>query len=197
MQKSTSVEGFIASHPEWREPLCILREILRSTGLDETIKWGVPVYTLDGKNVAGLTAFKKFIAIWFFQGALLQDPTGKLINAQEGKTRAQRQWRFDDSEPLDGKLIRQYLEEAISNQRRGKTIRPATNKPPATPRELSDAMNGNSGLKKSFARLTAYKQREYTDYLVEAKRADTRQRRLGKIIPLILAGKGLNDCYRS
>jgi uncharacterized protein YdeI (YjbR/CyaY-like superfamily) len=48
------------------------------------------VYTLDGKNVAGLTAFKSHAAIWFFQGALLKEESKRLINGQEGITWAQR-----------------------------------------------------------------------------------------------------------
>jgi uncharacterized protein YdeI (YjbR/CyaY-like superfamily) len=40
-------------------------------------------------------------------------------------------------------------------------------------------------------------QREYADYIASAKRADTRQRRIEKILPMIVAGVGLNDKYRS
>ena len=58
------------------------------TELLETIKWGVPVYTLNDKNVLGMGAFKSYVGIWFFQGAFLDDPQKKLINAQEGKTKA-------------------------------------------------------------------------------------------------------------
>ena len=77
MERSKSAEEFIAKHPQWRALLTELRDILRSTGLEETIKWGVPVYTLDGKNVVGLTAFKHHAALWFHQGALLKDESGK------------------------------------------------------------------------------------------------------------------------
>jgi hypothetical protein len=49
-EKNRSAEEFISKHPQWRELLETLREILRSTELEETIKWGVPVYTLDGRN---------------------------------------------------------------------------------------------------------------------------------------------------
>ena len=73
MERSKSAEDFIAKHPQWAELLTELRAVLRSTGLEEAIKWGVPVYTLDGKNIVGMAAFKKHAALWFHQGALLED----------------------------------------------------------------------------------------------------------------------------
>ena len=99
MEKSASADEFVTKHPKWRKLLVSLRSILNSTELEETIKWGVPVYTLDGKNAA-------------------------------------------------------------------------------------------------FENLAPYKKREYAEHLSNAKREETRARRLEKIIPMILAGKGLNDRYR-
>ncbi|MBK7633096.1 MAG: hypothetical protein IPJ13_01585 [Saprospiraceae bacterium] len=44
--------------------------------------------------MVGLAAFKSYTGIWFFQGGLLDDKQQFLMNAQEGKTKAMRQWRF-------------------------------------------------------------------------------------------------------
>jgi uncharacterized protein YdeI (YjbR/CyaY-like superfamily) len=48
-------------------------------------------------------------------------------------------------------------------------------------------------LRTAFASLSPGKQREYTEYIEEAKRDATKQSRLAKITPMILAGAGLND----
>ena len=56
-----------------KEILIVLREIIRSTELIETLKWGGPVYTLGGKNVVGIGSFKSYVGLWFFQGAFLKD----------------------------------------------------------------------------------------------------------------------------
>ncbi len=69
--------------------------------MKETIKWGAPVYTLDYKNIVGLGAFKSYVGLWFFQGALLNDEKKKLINAQEDKTKALRQWRFNSVKKIE------------------------------------------------------------------------------------------------
>lgn len=74
MKFSAQVDQYIAKKTKWSELLTLLREIIGASELEETIKWGVPTYTLDGKNIIGLGAFKSFAALWFFQGALLNDP---------------------------------------------------------------------------------------------------------------------------
>jgi uncharacterized protein YdeI (YjbR/CyaY-like superfamily) len=196
MQKSISVEEFIAKNGHWREILETLRPVLLSTGLEETVKWGVPVYTLNGKNVVGMTAFKDFAALWFFQGALLEDRSAVLINAQEGKTRAQRQWRFRSIEDLDAGLVKDYVTEAVDNQQQRRAVKRAPKKSLDLPPELSAALSRNPRLKRQFEKLAPYKQRDYAEYVSTAKRNDTRQRRLAKIIPMIEQRMGLNDRYR-
>ena len=63
MEISASAEAFIAKHPKWNGVLVALRDILNSTELEEMIKWGVPVYTLDGNNLVGIAAFKNHAAL--------------------------------------------------------------------------------------------------------------------------------------
>ncbi|HER40813.1 MAG TPA: DUF1801 domain-containing protein, partial [Salinimicrobium catena] len=108
-----TVDQYIVNHPNWEEELRQLREMMHSTELEETVKWGGPVYTLQGKNVVGIGAFKNHCALWFFQGALLKDHTDLLVNAQEGKTKALRQIKLEKGEKLPLKELRKYVEEAI------------------------------------------------------------------------------------
>lgn len=198
MNKNPEVDAYIEKQSRWREALQLLRSLLNEFPLEETIKWRSPVYTLDGKNVIGLGAFKSYVGLWFFQGALLKDPAGRLINAQEGKTRGLRQWRFQSIEAIqkDATLIRQYVQEAIENQRAGRQIKARRNQPIVLPEVLQQALAENQQLAEKFAALTPGRQREYAEYLAEAKREETRQKRLEKIIPLILEGRGLHDRYR-
>lgn len=198
MENSRRVEEYITKKGKWKGALTKLREIILSTPLEETIKWGMPVYTLNGKNVVGIGAFKSFVGIWFFQGALLKDEKNKLINAQEGITKALRQWRFTSEEEIerDREIIRQYVEEAINNQKLGKEIKPERQKPLVIPPELQERLAGLPELKAAFDSLSLSKQREFAEYISEAKRSETKQKRLEKITPLILNGIGLHDKYR-
>ncbi|MEW7292988.1 YdeI/OmpD-associated family protein [Aquimarina sp. 2304DJ70-9] len=196
MEKNKSVEEFIAKKTEWKRELETLRSIMRSTEMEETIKWGIPVYTLGNKNVIGMGAFKSYVGIWFYQGVFLKDKQNKLINAQEGKTKGLRQWRFTSEDDIDQGLILQYVNEAIENQKEGKEIKPEKSKTVDIPSELKTALMSNDKLQESFEQLTPFKQKEYIEYITTAKREATRLSRLEKITPMILQGIGLNDKYR-
>jgi uncharacterized protein YdeI (YjbR/CyaY-like superfamily) len=199
MNRIQTVDEYIASSGRWESALKMLRELMNSTILEETVKWGMPVYTLRGKNVAGFSAFKSWAGIWFYQGVFLKDPARKLINAQEGTTKALRQMRFASAEEIRDyrEVILSYLDEAIQNQKKGKVIKPERNKPVKIPPELKDAFQRDPALRDAFNALSLSKRREYAELVGSAKREETRQQRLEKIIPLILEGTGLNDRYKN
>jgi len=196
MKSYKTVNEYILNAKYGMEILIILREILKETELLETIKWGAPVYTLNDKNVVGIAAFKSYAGIWFFQGALLNDKAGVLVNAQEGTTKALRQWRFSSAGEIDDKLVLEYVNEAIENQKKGNEIKAERKKSVTVPPELKDAFQKNKELESAFNQLTPGCKREYADYVSEAKKEETRKRRVQKIVPMILQKKGLNDQYR-
>ena len=196
MSKPKSVDDYIASADHWGDELASLRAVLLRTELEETIKWGAPCYTLDGKNVVGLAAFKTYFGLWFHQGALLRGAKGVLINAQEGKTKALRQWRFTDASEIKPRIIASYVNAAIDLQRSGKELKPERAKPVSIPDELTEALRVDKKAKASFDKLTKGKQREFADHVSEAKKQETRLKRAAKAIVLIREGKGLNDKYR-
>ena len=197
MKGAKSVDEYIEKDERWAGELAKLREILRSTELEETVKWGAPCYTLDGKLIVGMASFQNYFGLWFHQGALLSDPEKVLINAQEGKTKALRQWRFSSKKEIKVRTVKAYVKEAIELQRAGKQITPDRNKPLTIPPLLKSALAKNASAKKSFQALTKGKQREYADYIADAKREETKEKRLVKILPMIEEGKGLHDKYRN
>lgn len=194
---SNAVEAYIDENSHFKEGLIKLRDIICSTELEETIKWRIPVYTLKGKNVVGIGAFKNHFGLWFFNGVYLKDPHNVLINAQKNKTKALRQMRFSTQEEIDAKVVLEYIREAIENQRLGKELRPETvSTPVVIPIELKSVLAHNEALQIEFNRLSLSKQRNYCDYVRSAKRATTKQIRIEKIKPLILKGVGLYDNYK-
>lgn len=197
MKRHKTVEAYIEDADHWRDELIQLRRILNETALEETVKWGGPCYTFDGKLVVGMGAFKAYVGLWFHQGALLSDPEKVLINAQEGKTRALRQWRFGSKKEIKSRLIKAYVKEAIAIQEEGRGILPRRGRALKIPQQLEAALSRSKRLSSGFSALTPAKQREYADYITEAKRDETKAKRLTKIKPMILAGKGLNDKYRA
>jgi uncharacterized protein YdeI (YjbR/CyaY-like superfamily) len=197
MKKIHSVEEYTEEHTKWRELLVQLRTLLLKTELEESVKWNSPVYTLKGKNVIGFGAFKNHVGLWFFQGVFLEDKAHKLVNAQEGKTKALRQWRFDSNDINDVLLLESYIFEAIENQKLSKGVKVERKKDVFLPELLLNEFINNTEFKSAFEKLTPGKQREYAGYIAEAKRVTTQQNRLKKITPMIHEGKGLHDKYKN
>jgi len=196
MKSTSTFENFLEKHRNWEGPLVRFRKLLLETDLVETIKWGIPVYTVNNKNVVGIGAFRSYVGMWFFQGSFLSDPDKVLVNAQDGKTKGMRQLRYTSMDDIDDDLIRKYLKEAIQNQKDGKEIKPDRAKSITIPDELNIALSQDQDLNASFQRLTKGKQREYAQFILDAKRQETKQKRLEKIIPMILKSIGLNDRYK-
>src|SRR5690606_33282307 len=122
------VDLFIENQKQWKEKLQQLREVFQKTELKEEVKWGKPTYTWNGKMVAAMADFKNHVALWFHQGVYLKDKHHKLINAQEGVTKALRQWRFEKDDSIDPGLVLEYVEEAIANAKAGKELKKAAKK---------------------------------------------------------------------
>ena len=197
MKKPTNVDEYIAAHEKWQAHLNLLRELILSTGLEETVKWMFPTYTLKGKNIVALAAFKQYCGIWFFQGGTMKDDLNVLTNAQTGKTKAMRQWRFTTLQEIDATTVLAYVEEAIQNQKEGKIIKPTrTKKPLIIPPELQTALDKNSILATHFDAFSISNKRDFAAYISTAKRITTKESRMKKIIPMILQGIGLNDKYK-
>ncbi len=193
----SKADSYFEKDQPYKAEIAVLREIALSTELEETVKWGAPVYTIQNKNVMGIMAFKSHYGLWFFNGVFLSDPENVLENAQEGKTKAMRHWKFREDDVLDKSLVREYMLEAIENQKRGLSVKPERKKTSAQiPELLQSALNSDSGLKIRFEGLSPYKQREYCEYIDTAKQEKTKSNRLEKILPMIAAGIGMNDKYR-
>lgn len=196
MKRYKSVDHYFESAELYQTELIKLRSIVNSMGFEECLKWSFPCYTYNGQNVVGISGFSSYFGIWFYQGALLKDDRAVLINAQEGKTKAMRQWRMKSAKDIKPRILRSYLKEAMELAEQGKSIKPVRNRPLVIPPPLRDALSQNKKASNAFNKLTKGKQREYADYIADAKRDETKVKRLKKIMPMIVSGAGLNDKYR-
>lgn len=188
MQKITTVTGYIEGLAHWKEEIILLRELVLASGLDETIKWGGPCYTKGGQNILGLAAFKNYVGIWFFQGGLLKDDKNLLINAQEGKTKAMRQWRFTSVSEIKKAPIKAYIKEAINNSEKGLKIKASPKLALPVPDELFTFLK-NKDFKSRWEALPPSHRREYCEFILEAKKEETRIRRAEKCVEAVMSGK--------
>ena len=94
-------------------------------------------------------------------------------------------------------MIKSYVNEAISLQKQGVEIKPQRGTAVKVPPQLQAALSKNKQADAAFKSFTQGKRREYSEYIADAKREETKIKRLEKIVPMIVAGKGLNDRYRN
>jgi len=188
------VDVFMRKTTAWHDEYAALREIALSTGLTEDLKWMHPCYTLDGKNIFLLHAFKEYIAVFFYTGVIMKDPQGILIQQTEN-VQSGRQVRFTSLEEItkSKKVIKAYMAEAIAVEESGAEVPMKKAAELVIPTDIAAAMKKIPGLAVAFRKLTPGRQRGYVLYFDGAKQPATRQSRVEKAAPQILKGKGLNE----
>ena len=187
------VEIFFEKAEKWRAESLKLRTILLGFPMSEELKWGEPCYTFQGKNVVLIGAFKEYVTLLFFKGALLTDPRGILV--APGKTQAARQSRFTSLREIVSmeSVLKTYIAEAIEVEKAGLKVKLKAHSEYAIPPELQRKLDAMPALKKAFGALTPGRQRAYMFHISKPKQARTRESRVEQCIRRILDGKGLND----
>jgi uncharacterized protein YdeI (YjbR/CyaY-like superfamily) len=178
---------------KWKEELLILRQIVLESGLKEELKWSVPCYTFNHKNVLIMSAFKEYTCLSFLKGALLKDKEGILLKQGEHSQSA-RIIKYTDSKQIIKQvtILKSYIQEAIEIEQSGKKV-VLTKNPESIPDELTNEFSNDSEFKKSFYALTPGRQRGYIIYFSAPKSAQSKINRIEKSKQSILNGIGLND----
>ncbi|QTN33442.1 YdeI/OmpD-associated family protein [Akkermansiaceae bacterium] len=191
----TPADSYFDQAKNWSDELNALREIALDCGLKEELKWGSPCYTSRAKNIAIIGILKDCCVLSFFKGALLTDPNGILSKPGEN-TQAARVIRFTSVAEI-AKMkpaLEAFIEEAIAAEEAGLKAIPDEKPDLVFPDELKEKLDANPALKSAFHALTPGRQRAYVVHFSAAKQSATRTARIEKCTPLILCGKGLNDC---
>jgi uncharacterized protein YdeI (YjbR/CyaY-like superfamily) len=188
------VDTYIKKTRQWQAEVRKLRSIILDGGLTEELKWGVPCYTHQDKNVVIIHGFKEYCAILFVKGALLRDDKKVLIRQTEN-VQAGRQIRFTNVREIVGmeKILKAYVREALEVENAGLKVNFKKSTEFAVPEEFKNKLDETPGLKAAFNALTPGRQRAYLLYFAGAKQSKTRQSRIEKYVRQILKGKGLDD----
>lgn len=193
-ETNPKVDAYIDRETSWKPEFERLRAIALGSGLTEDFKWGHPCYSLDGRNIVLIHGFKDYCAYLFFKGALMEDPSGILIQQTEN-VQAARQIRFTGVDEIGklGNALAAYIQNAIAVEKSGAKLEMKTTSEFPMPEEFRERLDGDDALKTAFHALTPGRQRGYLLHFSGAKQSKTRQARIDKCLPGILAGKGLTD----
>lgn len=139
------VDSYFETARAWRDELAALRCFALDSGIMEELKWRQPCYTLDGKNVLIIGAFKDYCALMFFKGALLADERQVLIRPGN-HTQAVRQLRFTSVAEIEqcARIIDVYICEAIEIERAGLKVPMKSMSDYEIPAELAGAFVADS-----------------------------------------------------
>jgi len=188
------VDAILSKEKNWKEEFEKLRAIILDCGLAEELKWGSPCYTFEKRNVVLIHGFKEYCALLFFKGALLKDANGILIK-QTANVQSARQIRFKSvRETVKMKnVLKDYINEAIEVEKSGLKVNFKKTSEFSIAEEFQNKLDESTALKKAFRALTPGRQRAYLLYFSAPKQSKTRESRVAKCMPQILAGKGLDD----
>ena len=184
----------------WQDELRMLLAIVRSHNLEESIKWSVPVFSVNGKNLLSVTAFKPHASLSFFSGASLSDKHSLLVMPGQNSASA-RVFRCTDTATITKheRALHALIDEAIALESNGPAKR-AANAAAATarasvsvPAEFTEIMAADAAYAAAFARLTPGRQRGYMLHFGSAKQSATRAQRIAKARARVMDGKGMQD----
>lgn len=184
MTPDPRIDTYIAKAAPFAQPiLAHLRALVHRTvpDLTETLKWGVPHFTHRGKNLAGFAAFKAHAA-FMIHGEGRQD---------EGMGSAGKIGSLADLPP-DAVLAERLLQAKARIEADGTAVKPTPNKAPkaaiAMPDDFAAALAAGNA-RNNFDAFPPGAQRDYLEWVVEAKRAETRAKRIATATEWIAEGK--------
>ncbi|MGH6644719.1 MAG: YdeI/OmpD-associated family protein [Pseudoxanthomonas sp.] len=200
VQHDPRIDAYIAQAAEFARPiLSHLRAAVHAgcSDVEETIKWSHPHFLYRGRILCSMAAFKQHAAFGFFLGAPV--PAG-----DDGK-RGQAMGQFGRIEKIADLPSKKIFNDGLAQSMRSIEAgakrpvgRHAKPKPPAdVPDDLAAALHGNREAQAAFDAFSPGYRREYVEWVVEAKRAETRQRRIAQAVEWIAEGKTRNWKYMS
>ncbi len=203
-QHDPRIDDYIARQAAFARPLLAhLRAVVHEAcpQVEETIKWSAPSFVHAGRILCGMAAFKHHVSFGFWKHALVMGDgasgdTPSDAVPRDGMGSFGKMTSLDDVPPKRQLLawIRKAMalnEQGVAARKRSSVPRPA----PETPPDLAAALARNRRAQATFDAFPPGKRREYVDWITEAKRAETRQKRLAQAVEWLAEGKPRNWKY--
>ncbi len=198
------VDAYIAKAQPFAQPILThIRSLVHKAcpEVEEAIKWSMPFFTLRGIVIGHMAAFKQHCSVSFWgpeMNAILNEAG---LHSEDGMGSLGKITSLKDLPP-DKQLLGYYRhaaglildgERTKSLERTKKSVKP----PPQIPAELTAALKKNKAAAKVFTAFSPSCQREYADWIAEAKRPETRDKRIAQAIEWIAEGKQRNWKYQN
>ena len=194
-KRDRRMDAYIAKAAPFAQPILQhLRDVVHAAcpQVEETMKWSSPHFMYKGM-LCGMAAFKAHCTFGFWKGALVVEPGGKEQAAMGQFGRITKLADLPSDRMLKSlvKKAMQLNEAGVSPPRTPRRAKP----PLVAPDDLVAALKRNRKAKLAYDAFSPSHRREYVEWITEAKRPDTRQRRLQSSIDWMAKGKTRNWKY--
>jgi uncharacterized protein YdeI (YjbR/CyaY-like superfamily) len=199
-KKDERVDDYIKKSAEFAKPILIyLRNLVHKAcpEVSETIKWSFPHFEYKGV-LCSMASFKQHCAFGFWKGALLSDSHKVILNAENAAMGHLGQIKNLADLPSD-KILIEYIHEAKQLNDDGiklpSKLKKKVSKNLTAPDYFRQALSKDKDALKTFEKLSPSHQREYIEWITEAKNDDTRNKRMLASIKWMSEGKSRNWKY--
>lgn len=189
MTTDPRIDAYIAKAAPFARPILEkVRERVHAAApeAEETMKWSAPGFTVDGKILLMMAAFKAHAALNFWRGQEIGDGNPKAgAMGQFGKLTSEADLPSDSE--LDA-----LIQEAAALAKTAPAPRKVKHepKPPATMHpDFAAALKGNAKAQEVLDGFPPSAQREYLDWIAEAKQDATRAKRIADAVQWLSEGK--------
>lgn len=195
MARDPRIDAYIAARASFAQPiLSWLRERVHAAlpQVEEGIKWGMPFFLLDGQVFANMAAFKAHAAFGFWNRA--ENATGQEGEAMGQFGRIERLEDLPDAATFEA-MIRDAAAKTLTKPappRKTREQNEAVEVPPA----LATALAGDAEAAAQFAAMAPSARRDYAEWIAEAKRDATRDKRVTEAVGWIREGKKRHWKYK-
>ena len=199
-QSDPRVDAYVAKSAEFAQPiLSRLRKLVHQGGptVEETLKWGHPGFLSDGKILCIFSAFKAHCGLVFWHHEMKKELAAEGLLVRQVMGQMGRIEKMSDL-PNEATLRRLFRRAAELNAS-GKPARPPSAKKPRpgllVPKDLAAALKKNAKAATTFQNFSPSHRRAYVEWIIEAKRDATRQKRLATTLAWLAEGKPHNWKY--
>jgi uncharacterized protein YdeI (YjbR/CyaY-like superfamily) len=196
MPYTKQFDAYITKSPDWAQPILTrLREIVHEAcpDVEEEMKWSSPTFVHHG-IMCGMVAFKEHVAFHFWKGELV---TGTALGANGMGAAAQfgRMTTVKDVPPK--KQLVAHIKKAMKLNEEGiKVDRPKKKRPTLTmPDYFMAAIKKNKKAFAAYEQFSPSHQREYVEWIIDAKTSATRDKRVAQAVEWMAEGKSRNWKY--
>ena len=189
------VDAYIERSAPFAQPILEhIRSVMHEAcpNVEETMKWSMPHFMYYGM-LGGMSAFKAHCAFGFWKGTLIVPEQEEAAMGQFGRIGSIKDL------PPRRKFVG-YVKKAMKLNEEGvaapRAARSRPKKPLPMPSDLAKALGRNRKARATFDAFPPSHRREYIEWITEAKREDTRARRVDQAVEWMADGKSRNWKYQ-